>query len=191
MSQVTGQMTRIQQRRTGPLILELDLTDGLAEGPPGDPVSAVLTMRRLRLPDMLEGLRRASRDDRVKVVVVKVGGSRIGLARIQELRSAIMEFRRSGKAAVAWAETFGEFTRGNLPYYLATAFDKIWLQPTGTLGLTGIAVARRAGQGGRVVRERQAARVQVRGRPAHRDRVHRAGPRGRRAAGGVGRRAGR
>ena len=72
--------------------------------------------------------------------MVKVGGSRIGLARIQELRAAILDFRRSGKVAVAWAETFGEFTRGNLPYYLATAFDKIWLQPTGTLGLTGIAV---------------------------------------------------
>jgi protease IV len=139
-SQVTGQVARLQQRRTGPLILELDLTDGLAEGPPGDPLSAILTMRRLRLPDVLEGLRRASRDDRVKVLVVKVGGGRIGVARIQELRAAILDFRRSGKAAVAWAETFGEFTRGNLPYYLATAFDKIWLQPTGTLGLTGIAM---------------------------------------------------
>lgn len=139
-SQITGQVARLQQRRTGPLILELDLTDGLAEGPPGDPVSAILTMRRLRLPDILEGLRRAGRDDRVKVLVVKVGGGRIGLARIQELRAAILDFRRSGKVAVAWAETFGEFTRGNLPYYLATAFDKIWLQPTGTLGLTGIAV---------------------------------------------------
>jgi protease-4 len=139
-SQVTGPVARIQQRRTGPLILELDLTDGLAEGPPSDPVSAVLTMRRLRLADILEGLRRAGRDDRVKVLLVKVGGSRIGLARIQELRAAILDFRRSGKVAVAWAETFGEFTRGNLPYYLATAFDKIWLQPTGTLGLTGIAV---------------------------------------------------
>jgi protease-4 len=139
-SQVTKQVTRLQQRRTGPLILELDLTDGLAEGPPADPISAVLTMRRLRLADILEALRRASRDDRVKALIVKVGGSRIGLARIQELRGAILDFRRSGKAAVAWAETFGEFTHGNLPYYLATAFDKIWLMPTGTLGLTGIAV---------------------------------------------------
>jgi protease-4 len=130
----------LQQRRTGPLILELDLTDGLAEGPPADPLSALLTMRRLRLSDILEGLRRASRDDRVRVLVVKVGGGRIGLARIQELRGAIFGFRQAGKVAVAWAETFGEFTQGNLPYYLASAFDKIWLQPTGTLGLTGVAI---------------------------------------------------
>ena len=72
--------------------------------------------------------------------MVKVGGSRIGLAKIQELRAAIGDFRRSGKLAVAWAESFGDFVRGNLPYYLATGFDRIYLQPSGTLGLTGVAV---------------------------------------------------
>ncbi|HEY6310802.1 MAG TPA: signal peptide peptidase SppA, partial [Streptosporangiaceae bacterium] len=35
---------------------------------------------------------------------------------------------------------FGEFTHGNLPYYLATAFDRIYLQPSGSVGLTGVAV---------------------------------------------------
>src|SRR5215469_8118795 len=139
-SQLTGQFTKMRQRRTGPLILELDLTEGIAEGPPQDPVSALLTMRRTRLPELLEGLRRASRDDRVRALVVKVGGSRIGLATIQELRGAVVDFRRSGKLAVAWAETFGDFVRGNLPYYLATGFDRIYLQPSGTLGLTGFAV---------------------------------------------------
>src|SRR5215469_13594098 len=137
---LTSQIVKISKRRTGPLILELDLTEGLAEGPPADPLSALMTMRRLRLPDILEGLRRAAKDDRVKALVVKVGGHHIGLARVQELRDAVKIFRQGGKIAIAWAETFGEFTRGNLPYYLATAFDKIWLQPTGTLGLTGVAV---------------------------------------------------
>ena len=97
-------------------------------------------MRRTRLQDLLDGLRRAAADDRVRVLVVKVGGSRIGLAKIQELRAAIGDFRRSGKLAVAWAESFGDFVRGNLPYYLATGFDRIYLQPSGTLGLTGVAV---------------------------------------------------
>jgi protease IV len=139
-SQLAGHVTRLRQRRTGPLILELDLTDGIAEGPPQDPVSALLTLRRTRLPDLLEGLKRASRDDRVRALVVKVGGSRIGLATIQELRAAITDFRKSGKQTVAWAESFGDFVRGNVPYYLATGFDRIYLQPSGTLGLTGVAV---------------------------------------------------
>jgi protease-4 len=130
----------MRQRRTGPLILELDLTDGVAEGPPSDPVSALLTMRRTRLQDLLDGLRRAAADDRVRVLVAKVGGSRIGLAKAQELRAAIGDFRRSGKLAIAWAESFGDFVQGNVPYYLATGFDRVYLQPSGTLGLTGVAV---------------------------------------------------
>jgi protease-4 len=130
----------MRQRRTGPLILELDLTDGIAEGPPADPLSALLTMRRTRLQDLLDGLRRAAADDRVRVLVVKVGGSKIGLAKVQELRAAIGDFRHSGKLTVAWSESFGDFVHGNVPYYLATGFDRIYLQPSGTVGLTGVAV---------------------------------------------------
>ena len=139
-TRIAATVTKLRQRRTGPLILELDLTEGIAEGPPQDPLSALLTIRRTRLPDLLEGLKRASTDDRVQALVVKVGGGRIGLAKIQELREAVQDFRQSGKLTVAWAETFGDFVRGNLPYYLATGFDRIYLQPSGTLGLTGVAV---------------------------------------------------
>jgi protease-4 len=138
--QLTEQVTRLRQRQTAPLILELDLTDGIGEGPVSDPLSAIMTRRRARLPDIIEGLRRARQDDRVRALVVKVGGGRIGLARMQELREAIGAFRESGKLTVAWSETFGEFTHGNVPYYLATAFDRIYLQPSGSVGLTGVAV---------------------------------------------------
>ena len=139
-AKLAGQIVRMRQRRTGPLILELDLTDGIADGPPQDPVAALLTIRRTRLPDLLDGLKRAASDDRVRALVVKVGGSRIGLAKVQELRDAVLDFRQSGKLAVAWSESFGDFVRGNVPYFLATGFDRVYLQPSGTLGLTGVAV---------------------------------------------------
>ena len=138
--QITEQISRLRQRQSGPLILELDLTEGIGEEPVTDPVAAFMSRRKIRLPDIIEGLRRARQDDRVRALVVKVGGGRIGLARMQEIREAVSGFRESGKLTVAWAETFGEFTHGNVPYYLATAFDRIYLQPSGTLGLTGIAV---------------------------------------------------
>src|SRR5260370_27186990 len=138
--QLTEQVSRLRQRQTAPLILELDLTDGVPEGPVTDPLSAILSLRKTRLADILEGLRRARADDRVRALVVKVGGGRIGLARMQEIREAVSGFRESGKLTVAWSESFGEFTHGNLPYYLATAFDRIYLQPSGSLGLTGVAV---------------------------------------------------
>ena len=138
--QLTEQVSRLRQRQTAPLILELDLTDGIGEGPATDPLSAIMSRRKLRLPDVIEGLRRARQDDRVRALVVKVGGGRIGLARMQEIRAAVAAFRESGKLSVAWSETFGEFTHGNVPYYLATAFDRIYLQPSGSVGLTGVAV---------------------------------------------------
>ena len=142
-SMIADQVMKLRQRRTAPLILELDLTGGLAEDRPADPVSAVLARHRQVLADVLDGLRRARDDHRVKALIVKVGGQNIGLAMVQELRAAVGEFRAAGKLTVAWAETFGEFSAGNVPYYLATAFDTIYLQPSGDLGLTGIAVERR------------------------------------------------
>jgi protease IV len=142
-SMIADQVAKLRQRRTAPLILELDLSDGLGEERPADPVSAVLARRRLILADVLDGLRRARNDQRVKALIAKVGGRPIGLAMVQELRHAIEEFRDVGKLTVAWAESFGEFSAGNVPYYLATAFETICLQPSGDLGLTGMAVERR------------------------------------------------
>jgi hypothetical protein len=98
-----AEISRLRQRQTAPLILELDLTEGVPEGPATDPLSAVMSIRKIRLTDIIEGLRRASHDDRVRVLVTKVGGGRIGLARMQEVREAIAEFRASGKLTVAWA----------------------------------------------------------------------------------------
>ena len=153
-----------------------------------------MSVRKVRLPDLIAGLRRARDDDRVRALVAKVGGSRIGLARMQEIREAVADFRGSGKLAVAWAETFGEFTGGNLPYYLATAFDRIYLQPSGSRrahrrGRRAAVPARRAGQDRHRLPERETLRVQDGRRPADRAGLHRARPGGRRAPGRLGRRA--
>jgi protease IV len=134
-----GKLTR---QRTAPLILELDLTDGVIETRPPDPLSAIMTRHQPTVTDVLAALRTARTDDRVKALVVKIGGKPIGLGVVQELREAVKRFRAAGKPAWAWAETFGEFSAGNVPYYLATAFDTIFLQPSGDVGLTGLAVER-------------------------------------------------
>ncbi len=141
-SLIATRLAKLRQHRTAPLILELDLTEGIAEARPADPVSAILSKNRAPLPDVLDGLRRARTDDRVAVLVARLGGKGIGLAAVQELRHAITEFAAAGKTTIAWAESFGEFSAGNVQYYLATAFEKIWLQPSGDLGLTGVAIER-------------------------------------------------
>ena len=60
------------------------------------------------------------------------------LAQVQEVRAAVISFRAAGKPALAYAETFGEAGPGNSSYYLATAFDEVYLQPSGDVGLTGL-----------------------------------------------------
>jgi len=139
---LTARLAKLRQRRTAPLILELDLTEGISETRPTDPVSAIVARNRVALPDVLDGLRRARDDDRVSVLVARLGGKSIGLAVVQELRRAIAEFADAGKTTISWAESFGEFSASNVQYYLATAFEKICLQPSGDLGLTGIAIER-------------------------------------------------
>jgi protease-4 len=141
-SLLATQLAKLRQHYTAPLILELDLTDGITETRPSDPVSALVNKNRAPLPDILDALRRARDDHRVAVLVVKLGGKSIGLAAVQELRQAIKELAAAGKSTIAWAESFGEFSASNVQYYLATAFEKIWLQPSGDLGLTGIAIER-------------------------------------------------
>jgi len=141
-SLISARLAQLRQHRTAPLILELDLTEGISETRPADPVSAITSRNKVVLPDVLDGLRRARDDDRVAVLVARLGGKGIGLAAVQELRRGITEFAEAGKPTVAWAESFGEFSASNVQYYLATAFEKIWLQPSGDLGLTGIAIER-------------------------------------------------
>lgn len=120
------------------ILLELDLTAGVIDDAPSDPVSRFMIRKRAVLRQVQERLEEAAGDPRVGGLLAKLGAPRMSLALAQELRDAVVEFRRSGKPAIAWAETFGELARGSSPYVLATGFDEIWLQPSGSIGLVGV-----------------------------------------------------
>ncbi|MGI9179534.1 MAG: signal peptide peptidase SppA [Longimicrobiaceae bacterium] len=122
-------------RRT---ILELDLEEGLIEHLPEDPAAALLARRQLLVRDVVEALHRAANDERVVALIARIGAGAMGLAQVEEVREAVRLFRRSGKPAVVFSETFGEGTPGHAGYYLATAFDEIYLQPSGDVSLTGL-----------------------------------------------------
>jgi protease-4 len=119
-------------------VLEVDLETALAEDVPDDIFAKAMSKDTLTLRDVVEALEKAADDPKVVGLVARVGAAPIGLAQLQEIRDAVMAFRAKKKPALAYAETFGEFGQGNGAYYLATAFDEIWLQPSGDIGLTGI-----------------------------------------------------
>jgi protease-4 len=120
------------------IILNVDLTQGLAEGPREDRLVRLLVGAKPTLRDVLDGIETAAGDPRVQALLARVGDDELGLGKTQELRDAIAAFRAKGKFALAFADSFGEFGPGTRPYYLATAFDEIWLQPMGNVGLTGL-----------------------------------------------------
>jgi protease IV len=119
-------------------VLELNLEQAMVEAVPDDPIANAMNRDTSKVRDVVEALERAEKDDRVVGVVARLGAARIGVAQAQEVRNAVLHFRRTKKFAIAFAETFGEFRNAGTSYYLATAFDEIWMQPSGDVAMTGI-----------------------------------------------------
>jgi protease-4 len=121
-------------------ILTVDLDRGIVESLPSDPLERLKAGDSYVLRDILDALARGADDARLRGVIVKTGGASLGLAKVQELREALFAFRRSGKFAIAFSESFGGMGAGGSEYYLATAADELWLQPSGEVGFAGILI---------------------------------------------------
>ncbi len=120
------------------MVLSLDL-----RSMPGETAASELFGLWQDSPDIIETARalwRAADDPRVSGIFVEVGDDSAGLARVQELRDAFVRLRAKGKFAVGFAEGLGQSGEHFADYYLASALDQIWLQPSGTFAVAGIAV---------------------------------------------------
>jgi protease-4 len=122
-----------------PILLEIDLTQPLVEVEPDDPIAKLRMRGKPRLRPLLRNLHEAGDDPRVVGLIARIGATATSLAQVQEIRTAVQAFKSSGKPTVAWSQTFGESAPGSLPYFLATAFGEIWLQPSGEVNLIGVA----------------------------------------------------
>lgn len=83
----------------------------------------------------VDNLRKAKRDPRIATVLLMPGSLDLPFwGKVQELRDAVIDFRKSGKTVVAFLE-YG----GDREYYLASAADRVFLLPTAPLDLAGVA----------------------------------------------------
>lgn len=121
------------------MVLSLDLRRVPSERGAGG-VLGGLWRDRQDLVDTVQLLWQAADDPRVIGLYVEIGDDNAGLGRVQELRQAIARFRGKGKFAVGFAEGLGGNGDHFADYYLASALDQIWLQPSGGFSVMGLAV---------------------------------------------------
>lgn len=138
MDLATAARDRLRRRRQ-PTVLELDLSRGLVAPGARDPRRALRMLHAPSMRSIREGLRAGARDDRVVGLLVHVGECPLSLTEADEVGALVAEFG-DAKPTVAHTETFGEMTSGLAGYRLASHAQQVWLQPSGALGLTGVAL---------------------------------------------------
>ncbi len=122
------------------IVLTLNLKGNLSEGYTEKSLMHIFHPQEIVLHDLIEKLEQAAVDPLVKGLFVRLDNTALGIAKIQELHTALKKFRASGKFAVAHTDTFGEVFNGTKEYYTASGFDEICLQPMGSLNFVGLSM---------------------------------------------------
>ena len=118
-------------------VLRLDLNYTIHEMNEENPFAALgLGNGKLKkgtgLTEIRECIRKAKTDDNIKGIYLDLGLYSNGLATTEAIRDALIDFRKSGKFVYAYGEVISQ--KG---YYLATAADKIFINPAGGMELKG------------------------------------------------------
>lgn len=87
----------------------------------------------LALNDVIENIEKAATDDGISGIFLDLSAIKAGMATVEEVRNALLNFKKSGKFIIAYGEVLSQ-----TEYYLATAADKIYIHPTGLAELKGL-----------------------------------------------------
>ena len=119
----------------GNAVLVLRVGGDLVEVGSGDVVGYLRGARTPTVRSVVDNLRKARVDSRIRAVLLKPTGFDSPFwGKVQEIRDAVVELKKSGKPVYAYLE-YG----GDREYYLATAADKVFLQPSSSIDLSGVA----------------------------------------------------
>lgn len=122
----------------GQAVLHVEIAGEIPESAPELPLAGLLGPPPVSRRDLRDGLVAAARDARVRAVRVRIGDLATGFATVQELRGLLQRVAEAGKPTTAYLETAGEFSPGNLEYYLASACHRIVVNPLGDVNLVGL-----------------------------------------------------
>ena len=117
-------------------ILKIDMAGELTERADENPFAALLgdMAATQSLEDALLALKKAAKSDKIKGVFLCGSSLATQPAMAQELRQALLEFKKSGKWIVAYGDSYSKTA-----YYLASVADSILLNPEGVVEFNGMA----------------------------------------------------
>ena len=118
-------------------VLVLKLEGSISERSQDNPLGSILgsNTTQLGLDDILKAIRNAQSDDKVKGIYIEAGDfGGATPAQLQEIRQALLNFKKSGKFIVSYGD---QYTQGT--YYLASVADSVVINPEGMLDWKGLA----------------------------------------------------
>ncbi len=120
-------------------ILHMDLNTSIVERTSNDPFSeAIAAMQDSPLPiglnDILKNIKKAKEDDNIRGIYLETGMVNAGFATIEEIRNALIDFKKSGKFILSFSPIYTQKS-----YYLASVSNEIYLNPGGMLEFKGLA----------------------------------------------------
>lgn len=118
-------------------VLKLDLNYNIPEKTIDNPFAALgmgsmKPRKAIGLTEILASIKKAKTDDNIKGIYLDLGINDNGYATLQAIRNALIDFRKSGKFVYGYGEVLTQKA-----YYLATAADKIYMNPNGGMELKG------------------------------------------------------
>ena len=85
------------------------------------------------LLDIVAAIRNAKTDSRIRGLYIEPLYLSAGYASLQEIRDAVLDFKKSGKFVYAYGEYLSESD-----YYVASAADSVFVNPTGAIEFNGL-----------------------------------------------------
>ncbi len=83
--------------------------------------------------DAIEAIQKAKTDDNIKGISIEVDNLNAGITHIDDLRSAIEDFKKTGKFVYAYGNAVSQAS-----YYLGSVADQYYLNPAGGIELKGL-----------------------------------------------------
>ena len=119
-------------------VLSLDLRNSLSDQDPSNPLAA-FGRRSMSVMSVIETLRRAETDSKVKAVLVRLPEGGMEPAQADELRLAFRHFQAAGKPILAHSQ--GLYPSGvvTATYMLGASTGNLWMQPGASFQVTGLA----------------------------------------------------